>query len=517
MPTFMPMNRRAMRLALAVALCACSDALVEEPKSFVTTETFYKTQADLQSGVLAIYAQLRTALGFGATSFYGLDNASDQGMPDPQETNATVVAQARVDYSGSSTNNTEGSWAPGFLLIYRANLVIDQAANVSMDATTKAQWIAEAKFLRAFTYLRLSKLYSAAGTDNADDVPLLLTTADHANPSVARAKTSEVHAQIVKDLTEAEATLPAAWTGANAGRVTKGAAQMALADLYVWRSSFLKTNEWQKASDWAKKVVDNAAYGLNDNYFATFLPTNRGNKEMIFRIVASPDSRGSTAAVNTYFPRILGFSPQGGGFGVSQPTDWLVSSYAAGDYRGNSGSQSDTVGFRTFGCSASASIGCKTFRPHVWKYRPSSIDNSLGDVDIALYRYAEALLFYAEAQNELGNTAEAIRAANLVRARARKGTGAQTRAQPADLTSLSQAGMRDAIYNERNWELDFESKRWFDLVRRDALEPGYFVAQLAAHDPFAVSGGKISAAKMRFPIPQSQIDIDPALKQNPGY
>ena len=361
-------------LALTVvALGACSDKLVEEPRSFVTTDTFYKTQADLQSGVLATYAQLRVAFGFGAANYYGLDDASDQAIPDPGETSANIVAISRLDYSPSSTNLTEGLWAPGYLLVYRANLVIDQAANVSMDAATKAQWVAEAKFLRAYTYLQLSKLYSAGGTDAAADVPLLLTTADHANPAAARAKTAEVHAQVVKDLTEAEAALPAAWTGTGAGRATKGAAQMALADLYLWRSSFLKSNEWQKASDWARKVIDNPAYGLNDNYFATFLPANRGNREMIFRVVAAADSRGSTAAVNTYFPRVLGFSPQGGGFGISQPTDWLVSSYAAGDYRGNAGPQSDTVAFRTSGCSVTASVGCRTFRPHLWKYRPSSI------------------------------------------------------------------------------------------------------------------------------------------------
>jgi hypothetical protein len=384
-----------------------------------------------------------------------------------------------------------------------------------MAEATKAQWVAEAKFLRAYAYLQLSKRYSAGGTDAGLDVPLLLTLEDHAKAEIARATTAEVHAQIVKDLTEAEATLPATQTGAATGRATKGAAQMALADLYTWRSSFLKSNEWQKASDWAKKVIDSGTYGLNDSYLATFLPANRGNREMIFRIVAAPDNRANTTFVSTFFPRVLGFSPAGGGFGLVQPTTWMLGSYAPGDVRGSVGPQSDTVAYRTSGATAAGVT--RTFTPHVWKFRPSSLDNTLGDVDVPLYRYAEALLFYGEAQIELGNVATGVQAINQVRARARKGTGAQTRTQPADLsTSLSQAAARDALYMERNWELSFEDKRWFDIVRRDALEPGAFLAALA-HDPATTARGAVTAVRKRFPIPSVEIERMPTIAQNPGY
>ncbi len=139
-----------------------------------------------------------------------------------------------------------------------------------------------------------------------------------------------------------------------------------------------------------------------------------------------------------------------------------------------------------------------------------------GVVTVA-YRYAEALLDYAEAQNELGNTAEAIRAVNQVRARARRGTGGEVRAQPADLpATLSKLDAREAIYMERNWELAFEQKRWFDLVRRDGIEPGYFVAQLQAHDPHAAQRGRLARERKLFPVPQTEIDAMPSLTQNPG-
>ena len=153
-----------------------------------------------------------------------------------------------------------------------------------------------------------------------------------------------------------------------------------------------------------------------------------------------------------------------------------------------------------------------------WKYRPTSFNSALGDVDLPIYRYAEALLFYAEAQNELGNTATAIQAVNQVRARARRGVGSETRAEPADRpTSLSKLQAREAIYMERNWELAFEQKRWFDLKRRDGIEPGYWRAQLQAHDPNASRRAPISEHKKLWPLPQDEVQNMPSLTQNPGY
>src|SRR5919112_1131953 len=117
---------------------------------------------------------------------------------------------------------------------------------------------------------------------------------------------------------------------------------------------------------------------------------------------------------------------------------------------------------------------------------------------------------YAEALNELGQPAQAIQYVNQVRARARNGTGSEGRAQPADLPTMSQAATREAIFQERHWELAFEGKRWFDMVRRGA---DYFLAA-QAQDPTATDP---QPTDMLWPIPQAQIDLNPQLTQNPGY
>src|SRR2546429_155083 len=167
---------------------------------------------------------------------------------------------------------------------------------------------------------------------------------------------------------------------------------------------------------------------LYDDVPSPFLPANHGNKEMIWVIPSSTvQGRSSMNLGCLILPRILGFGTGGGCEVIGQPTAWHYGSYLAGDYRKD-------VTYRTTGCSSDANIGCKTFTwPNVYKYRPTN--GGVGgppDTDFPLYRYAEALLIYAEAQNELGNSAAAVTYLNMVRARARKGTRAESRAEPPD-------------------------------------------------------------------------------------
>ena len=132
-------------------------------------------------------------------------------------------------------------------------------------------------------------------------------------------------------------------------------------------------------------------------------------------------------------------------------------------------------------------------------------------------------------QNELGQTGTAIQYLNMIRARVRNGTGAQSRTEPAAYPNSGDTlGLRDAIFMERAWEFAFEAKRWFDLVRRDSEELGYWANSLVVHDSISAALGddqgvtRVSRAtaqpyKKWFPIPQGQIDANPALCQNPGY
>src|SRR5256885_166668 len=496
-------------LALA-AVVACRNLLNEEPQSFVTSDSFFQTEADLKSGVIAAYSPMRSGNLFNGWPWLSLELASDQVRIDHDEPNLETSGPDFLFYSTGSRGVTV-AWRGRSCCRARANLVLANADRVQQwtNPALKPTYVAEAKFLRAYAYLWLTTLY--------DDVPLLLTLADHDNLAIARTPVEQAHQQSLKDLTEVEAVVPAKWGSSDRGRATRGAAEMALADLYLWRASFLKRSaEWQNASDWAKKVIDSGDWALSADYISTFLPSNKGNREMIFYVAASGvDSRSSTGfIVNFYFPRDFGLST-GGGWGAGHPTDWHYNQYPAGDYRKEAGYRSGGCRWDGF-CVAAFKDG-----PLPWKYRPTNNGSDGGkcDVDIPLYRYAETLLIYAEAQNELGNSGVAVQYINMIRARARNGTGAENRSSPADYAGpLDQVSVRDAIFGERDLELAHEAKRWLDLVRRDSEDQGYWGNSLHDHDPNSWRMQTIQDYKKRWPVPQGEIDLDPnLLPNNAGY
>lgn len=534
-------------LALAFALGACDDMLVEEPKDFLSTANYYQTPEQMEVAVQAGYGSLRSIYPASHASWWGaIGLLTDQETVHPTEVNAARNPDFYLNTAES--NQFGGAFANSYTGIYRMNLVLSRIDDVEMPEARLTALKAEAQMLRAFFYLNLDRLYSAGPNLNDLSVPLILTEEGHADHTVARATVSEVHAAIIADLTAAEANLPTRTQrgAAGRGRVTKGAAQMALADLYLWRSSYHGQNEWQQASDAAKRVIDSNQYSLvQTGFFNVFNPqTKAANNENIFFWVATgTQGRSTSAFVNAHAPRDLGFNI-GGGFGVNRANPAFVASYIAGDVRGVLGKgtlvagmfPNDTVAYRNYACSTGVNFeGSKREGPsnhfcgplpyssvYPYKFRPSALPANRGDVDVPLYRYAETLLMYAEAQNELGNTAVAAQYVNLVRARARRGsTGSENRAQPADISAaLSKLQMREAIFQERSWELAHEQpKRWLDLVRRDRMEPGYWYAAVSKDVNSNAILPDLAQRQylLRFPIPQDEIDVNNNLVQNPGY
>jgi hypothetical protein len=266
-------------------------------------------------------------------------------------------------------------WHQLYRLIYMVNVIIEKIDAVPMPESQRNALLGEAKFLRGYSYFLLDKAFSAGNQPSDLSVPLMLTEEDHLRaPEIGRATTAEVHAAILQDLTDAESMLPtASQRGVDGrGRATKGAAQTVLADLYLWRSSFLGTNEWQQASDWAKKVIDSGEYHLvTTGYFDVFNPgVKTANHEDILFLVASGVPGGqNTAFPNVFFPNALGQNA-GGGFGTNIPTKWVVSSFAPGDVRGVVGKSSvpqsvpsDSFATGTTGAARFRTSGAAASRP----------------------------------------------------------------------------------------------------------------------------------------------------------
>src|SRR5207247_5045389 len=133
----------------------------------------------------------------------------------------------------------------------------------------------------------------------------------------------------------------------------------------------------------------------------------------------------------------------------------------------------------------------------------------------------------ADSKNDHSKTSSATQYVYSIRERAHRDTGNENSPKPHDYgtagESMTQLSVRDAIFMERAWELSFEAKRWFDLVRRDSEDPGYFYNSLLDHDlnPTHASpaprAARLANFRKRFPIPQSERNVNPALSQNPGY
>jgi hypothetical protein len=481
--------------ALAVGLAACNDMLTEEPRATIVTTTFFTSAADARAAIAATYQPLNSGNLFNTDLQWAPIAGSDEGFVGLAEENINIINLTRTNWDATNPYVT-GPWSGFYSMITRANLVLDRVPDITMDETQKAQILAEAKFLRAFAYYDLVRLYG--------DVPLV-TTPEEQEELGPRTPKAQVWTQIIQDATDAEAALPLSWDSGTKGRATRGAADALLADIYLWRSSAESSGEWDQAAQYAKKVIDSGVYGLESDYLDAFLPGAQNGQEEIFAVQATGASGGSTLNIATWtWPREMGAGSPGG-WGTYVPTQSLLDLYPTGDYR-------EQVSYFTHGPDPQGK-DVTFYQAHVYKYRPTTRPGP-EDVNWPIYRYAEVLLMYAEAENELGDPATAVQYLDMVRARARNGSGTENRAQPADYAGpMDQASVRDAIFDERRLELSFESKRWFDLVRRGF---DYFRSELLANDPTAVAAN-ITAEKMLWPIPQSQIDINPQLEQNPGY
>lgn len=478
-------------LVLLNAVTGCV-SLIEEPENFYSPENI-TNEKGLTSMVNGIYNRI------GEYQYYGRSHytMSDMGSDDTDPGTLGRPERVTIDNFTHDANNSAVSdvWQRIYDGINRANLTIDTGEKLGIDPARKAAILGEARFLRALNYFNAVRYWG--------DVPLV-TSSPQSLDDIARVSNlkrnpvAEVYTQIIQDLTAAEQALPLQQT--EKGRATKGAAQALLAKVYLTRQ------EWAKAAEYAKKVIDSKQYSLVPDYKNLWLVANENGPEHIFSL----QGMGSAGYGSRY---TVAFRPSNytAGFAINVPMLDFYNSFKNEDYR-------KQVSFLTqFTDPTGKVIAYTDFQPTTSKGRPhigkfddagptANITANENDTNYPIIRYAEVLLMYAEALNEDGGpTALAYQSINEVRKRARNNNPAALTALP-DLAGLSQEQFRQAVRQERRWELCFESQRWFDLVRWDVL-----VQTMSPTRP------NVKAFHKLFPIPQAEIDRNPSLTQNPGY
>jgi tetratricopeptide (TPR) repeat protein len=470
-------------LASLLLMISCKKSFIElAPISTASVDAVYKTDKDFQDAVLGIYSVLRNQ--YQDFWIFGDLRADDSWHALG---NDAFLVSVNTFSMNSSAPLIINSWRNYYSVVNRANLVLDRIANADPAVVkNKDRHIAEARFLRAFAYFDLVRIWG--------DVPMTTSPLSiNDGYKLGREKVAKIYSDvIIPDLLFAESKLPAKYSGGDVGRVTKGAAMSILGRVYITIKDFAKAE--------AKlQEVTGMGYALLNNYNDLFdYSKSEHHSEYIFDIEYHEGGLGiGSGFSNKFLPKSAGsagdifYGVKGGAGEQNTPTIEFMNAFDPQDKR------RDVTVARGYNDNSGVFRGFLQIATFTKKYLAPTAAANDSKVNWKVIRYADVLLMYAEALNENGKTQQAIEYINMIR----------KRAGLAEYTTLAKEEAREKIYNERRFELGMEGVRWFDLVRTGTV--------LSVMAPF-----NMKPHMTVFPIPLVEVQIinDPSvLPQNPGY
>lgn len=521
-----------------ISLQSCKKALEEVPFSFYSPENFYKNESDAKAAINGVYAELYT-YDLYLQPFWNITILDDDHVSGADWFLGTTGAGNPQAYFG-----WDRPWVGCYAIIGRANTVLENVAKIdNMDTELKERILGEAYFLRGWAYFQLVQLYGG--------VPIRLKSlsADHPETNVPRATVKETYDVVINDLKAAETRLlPLGHPKAGeAGRVNQGVAKAFLAKTYLTMASGAATGNltvrggtdngfytyaktvvaghegidskayYALARDKAAEVMASNLYTLTTSWKELWSIAGRNNKEQMWQL----QSLAGTAFVNNlsaYFPARSVF-----GQGAVWTTNNHYNDYEDADKRvldGITHNYTTLQGTNIFYPLSQAALykvvngitynntGSTTAeRAYTIKYSAvadPTVANS--DAFFPLLRYAEVVLMYAEAENEVnGPTTLAYDALNQIRTRA------NASAAPSGMTSEQ---FRSYVLAERAREFNLEGIRRFDLMRW-----GIYLQVMNK-----ISTGQNNISKVRnlrnllLPLPLNELNSNTAIKgNNPGW
>lgn len=514
-----------------------------QPTNKFTDETYWTSEDKANSVLNMAYRQM-----FSSDYFMSNEVLSDNVYNGYGTSNEKLIATGLAD---ASNGRFEGEWGSSYGGIKTCHTFLANIDRVTtMDAALKEKRKAEIRFIRASLYLELTTWYG--------DVPhFAVDISPEQAKTIPRKPQAEIMAWIHKELDDVAAVLPSReeYPAADNGRITRGAAVALNARAYLYE------NNWTKVAEYCDKLINTPAYGtysLFSNYEELFWVKNEYNSEIILSLQYVPDLRTWGNLVD-YVPmsadaRLNAAAPTQGlvdSYLMKSGKKWTTTDpdYANRDPRmgatvvydgskwqdrsGNSynivihpdgtvptGKKSDKY---TSG-SASSSTGYyyrKFADPNPTSYTGGSWNSNL---NIPLIRYADVLLMYAEAKNELGQMNATIWNQTIRELRRRAGFDNTTAA--LDIPSNDQIVLREVIRNERRCELALEGLRVFDIRRWKTAE--IVLTQAPRGAKFDKSSGTYNYIELPagnfsrnrdylWAIPRKERLLNPNLTQNPGY
>lgn len=448
-------------------MTSCGDSFFDlEPASSVTIDKVYKTASDYNVAVIGCYAKLQSQVNFYTECCeYRSDNLS-LGAP-------TAGTQDRYDIDHFTEKPSNGIlssyWANFNNNVYRCNLLLDQIDGANFAENLKKQYKGEAMFIRALNYFNMYRIWGG--------VPATKHVVSAAEAlKVARYSDEQMFDLIAGDLKEIVDNnyLPETYSSADMGRATSGAAKALLGKVY------LTFHKWTEAKDILSQLI--GKYQLVSPIAQVFNVDNKNNNEIIFAVHFNKEIEGEG---HSYWYNLTNASDD------TNQTSSLLNTFPTGDAR------KDLITY--------VQVEKNVRLMNKFYDTKSPTFKTVGN-DQILLRYADVLLMYAEALNEIQYDASegslAMKYLNAVRQRA--GISNLTVKQLP-----TQEKFRKGILVERQREFPYEGQRWFDLVRM-----GF------AKSVMAENGVEIKDYQLLFPIPQQEIEKvgdKSILWQNPGY
>lgn len=527
-------------------MTSCSKFLTIEPRTQVGDETLWSSEQNADLFLNNVYSGLSGTFDTHDPP----ENWSDNSMSAHSWGTSTTTIKTAI----YTPDNAPSQWGC-YTHIRKANIFIEKVGNSNLEEKWKEKRIAEARFLRAYFYSILWTNYG--GVPIITDVLNIGEQGDEVFRS--RNTAEETYQFIITELEAIEGSLP---VSAEAGRISKGAVLTlkGWCELF-WASPFYNPTKdlsrWSKAASTYKEVIELDAYQLFPEYNAQFMEENNWNAETIFAkaylggtsLGASREGLQGTwivggqqlswsgvdpsqELIDEYFmANGLAINAPGSGYDPQNPyANREKRFYESIVYDGSIWAGSEIIMKQGVGSRNETDLASKNESTNTGYYLRKGLDpkyaingpHMQSSANYIIFRYAEVLLAYAEAQNEASGPDQSIYdAINEVRDRV---------ALPPLANGLTQEEMRKAIYQERRVELAFEDKRYLDLIRLKLAETnlnGHMHAMLIEKEGSvwkykiipATQGEMVFHPEKNYlwPIPQSARDRNTSLDQNPNY
>lgn len=510
---------------LLIGLSSCEDFLTEEPRNIISPANYFNSEADAQAAITGVYAILKNNSIYGQV---GLDAWYENGADVLGPNRGWGIIASICSYTMDEDNASDiqqlmgiaQTWRDLYKIALNTTVILDNIVdNENIPADARAEFEGEALFLRALAYYHLTNLWG--------DVPYYREDIGiDAIGQLGRTDKDLILADILADLERAEELMIDEVPESQLGRASKWVASMVMAKIY------LAQEDWQNARDKSLEIINSGRYRLLDDYGEVFSPSNEYNEEIIWELDFAKDLfslldqafEGAAFAGNANWRASI-FSPRlrdepansdersilserlaengeaMNGTGLQIPLPDLVNKYPMNDLRRPHNIITSYLG-----------VELKfPYMPKLWNLDIETSPRFNHSDNRIVFRLSDVYLMAAEAENELNGPDAAYQYINAVRERA------YATPEEANLTGLDQSSFREALRDERKWELAGEGHRRLDLIRWGILLDVVRSTEYRVYDP----ASNIQPFHVLLPIPLEELNLNPALLEsdptNNGY